>query len=140
MPGTAGRHKSNKGNPGFCMHKNIHARMTRTLLVQKTQRNHLYKWHQLSVVYFYHKNATFKMFLLQKECYKCGIRSPNCRVESILNLRSRHSIFPFISSGCLSPSLFSNFFLTLRMNWGNCFIIHVENINLFLLIHFILGK
>lgn len=49
--------------------------------------------------------------------------------------------FPlFISSGCLSPSLFSNFFLTLRMNWGNCFIIHVENINLFLLIHFILGK
>lgn len=66
----------------------------RPLVLQKNSKKpFLPTWHQLPLVNFYHPNATFKTFLLQKKCYKCSSHIP--ALQGRKYLRSSFAVFNF---------------------------------------------
>ena len=62
-------------------------------LSESSKKPSLPTGHGLLVVNFYHPNATFKMSLLQKKCYKCSRQILALQVRK--NLRSSFAMFNF---------------------------------------------
>lgn len=95
----------------------------RPLVLQKNSKKpFLPTWHQLPLVNFYHPNATFKTFLLQKKCYKCSSHIP--ALQGRKYLRSSFAVFNFPLflvgvSGQISVCWFSP--LSVWMEPGNCY-------------------
>lgn len=119
MPGKAGR-QSDNGNSGLCTHENIHARTTRTLLLQKVQRNFL----PTNVISF----LSF-IFITQMPHLKCSypkkVINGYRRVESILDLPLPHSISPclFLVGGFTASLRFLICFFPKPLNgMGNRFV------------------
>lgn len=112
-------------------------------LLESSEKPSLPTGHGLLVVNFYHPNATFKMSLLQKKCYKCSRQI--LALQGRKYLRSSFAKFNFplcvSSEGFRAGLVFLIFFLPPRLNrMGQLFVIQRTVFIVFLSVDFIWGK